>query len=130
VAAVVYPAGAVSYLADHGFRGKVVTSFLNGGFVIWKLHPAVRVSFDGRYAVAYLPEVLREDRTLHKARPGWREVLDAVLAARDEPLDGALPDDTGLRRVYRDDAYDVWARPALGLPAVDRTGAAIASPFP
>ncbi|HEY4395445.1 MAG TPA: hypothetical protein VGP64_15345 [Polyangia bacterium] len=135
VAAVVYPAGAVSYLADHGFRGKVVTSFLNGGFVIWKLHPAVRVSFDGRYAVAYLPEVLREDRTLHKARPGWREVLaryapDAVLAARDEPLDGALPDDTGLLRVYRDDAYDVWARPALGLPAVDRTGAAIASPFP
>ena len=132
---VVYPAGAVAYLADHGFHGKLVTSFLNGGFVIWKLHPAVRVSFDGRYAVAYLPEVLSEDRTLHKARPGWREVLaryapDAVLASRDEPLDGALPDATGLSRVYRDDAYDVWARPALGLPAVDRSGAAIASPFP
>src|SRR5262249_49587468 len=80
----VYPAGAVAYLADHGFRGKLVTSFVNGGFVIWKLHPAARVSFDGRYEVAYAPEVLGEDRTLHRARPGWREVLaryapDAML---------------------------------------------------
>jgi hypothetical protein len=132
---VVYPSGAVAYLAAAGFHGKVVTSFVNGGFVIWKLSPAARVSFDGRYEVAYAPEVLGEDRMLHRARPGWREVLaryapDAVLVARDEPLDGALPDATGLSRVYRDDAYDVWARPALGLPAVDRTGAVIASPFP
>lgn len=132
---VVYPAGAVAYLAAEGFHGKVVTSFVNGGFVIWKLHPAARVSFDGRYEVAYAPEVLGEHQRLHLCRPGWREVLaryapDAVLAARDEPLDAALSDGTGLARVYRDDAYDVWARPALGLPAVDRTGAAIASPFP
>jgi hypothetical protein len=132
---VVYPAGAVAYLADHGFHGKLVTSFINGGFVIWKLHPAARVSFDGRYEVAYAPEVLNEDRTLHRARAGWRELYaryapDAMLAARNEPLDAALPDTTGLVRVYRDDAYDVWARPALGLPEVDRTGAAIPSPFP
>jgi hypothetical protein len=132
---VVYPAGAVAYLADHGFHGKLVTSFVNGGFVIWKLHPAAQVSFDGRYEVAYAPEVLGEDRTLHRARPGWREVVaryapDAMLVARNEPLDAALPDVTGLGRVYRDDAYDVWARPALGLPPVDRTGAVIATPFP
>jgi hypothetical protein len=133
--AVVYPAGAVAYLAEQKFEGKLVTSFVNGGFVIWKLHPAARVSFDGRYEAAYAPEVLGEDRMLHRARPGWRELYaryapDAVLVERDEPLDGALPDGTGLARVYRDDAYDVWARPALGLPAVDRTGAVLASPFP
>jgi hypothetical protein len=132
---VVYPAGAVAYLSDHAFQGKLVTSFINGGFVIWKLHPAVRVSFDGRYAVAYEPQVLREDRTLHRARPGWREVLarwapDAMLVERNEPLAAAMPDATGMERVYRDDAYDVWARPGLGLPAVDRTGAVIATPFP
>ena len=34
--AVVYPAGAIAYLGETGFRGKLVTSFLNGGFVIWK----------------------------------------------------------------------------------------------
>jgi len=133
--AVVYPAGAVAYLADEGFHGKLVTSFLNGGFVSWKLAPAVRISFDGRYEVAYAPEVLTEDRTLHRALPGWPEVLaryapDAMLVARDEPLAAALPDGSGLTRVYRDDAYEVWARPALALPAVDRTGAVIPATFP
>jgi hypothetical protein len=132
---LVYPAGAVAYLAGAGFHGKLVTSFVNGGFVIWKLHPATRVSFDGRYEVAYAPEVLDEDLTIHRARPGWGEVLtryapDAVLVARNEPLAGALPGGSGLGRVYRDDAYEIWARPALGLPAVDRSGSVIPSPFP
>jgi hypothetical protein len=125
--AVVYPAGAVDYLRDTKFRGRVVTSFVNGGFVIWKLHPAVRVSFDGRYEVAYAPEVLGEDRTIHKAGDGWREILarynpDAVLVRRDEPLAAALPDRLDLGRVYRDDAYEVWARPTLDLPMTTRTG--------
>ena len=134
-AGVVYPAGAAAYLAEAGFHGKLVTSFVNGGFVIWKLHPAARVSFDGRYEVAYAPEVLDEDQTIHRARAGWGEVLaryapDAVLVARNEPLAAALPGESGLGRVYRDDAYEVWARLALGLPAVDRSGAVIPSPFP
>ncbi|HSY39262.1 MAG TPA: hypothetical protein VLA79_07025, partial [Polyangia bacterium] len=94
-----------------------------------------RVSFDGRYEVAYGPEVLDEDQTIHRARPGWGEVLaryapDAVLVARNEPLAAALPGRSGLARVYRDDAYEVWARPALGLPAIDRTGAVIPTSFP
>jgi hypothetical protein len=132
---VVYPAGATTYLAAAGFRGLLVTSFVNGGFVIWKLHPAARVSFDGRYEVAYAPEVLDEDRTIHRARPGWQDVLaryapDAVLVERDEPLSRALPDATGLARVYRDDAYEVWARPALALPVRDASGARVAATFP
>ncbi len=132
---VVYPAGATAYLAGHGFRGRLVTSFVNGGFVIWKLHPAARVSFDGRYEVAYAPEVLEEDRTIHQARTGWQQVLaryapDAVLVERDEPLARQQPESVGLTRVYRDDAYDVWARPALGLPVQDASGAPVAAKFP
>jgi hypothetical protein len=108
---------------------------VNGGFVLWKLAPSARISFDGRYEVAYAPEVLDEDRTLHRARPGWQDLLaryapDAVLVARDEPLGAALPDASGLVRVYRDDAYEVWARSALALPVVDRTGAVIPTTFP
>ncbi|HXJ20237.1 MAG TPA: hypothetical protein VMT03_08390 [Polyangia bacterium] len=132
---VVYPAGATEYLAGAGFRGRLVTSFVNGGFVIWKLHPAARVSFDGRYEVAYAPEVLDEDRTIHRAKPGWQQVLaryapDAVLVERDEPLARETPESVGLKRVYRDDAYEVWARPALGLPERDATGAPVPAPFP
>jgi hypothetical protein len=135
---VVYPAGATEYLAASGFRGRLVTSFVNGGFVIWKLHPAARVSFDGRYEVSYAPEVLDEDRTIHGAKPGWEQVLtryapDAVLVKRDEPLARAMPDSAGgigLTRVYRDDAYEVWARPALGLPVRDASGAPVPARFP
>jgi hypothetical protein len=132
---VVYPAGATEYLAAAGFRGRLVTSFVNGGFVIWKLHPAARVSFDGRYEVAYAAEVLDEDRTIHRAKPGWQQVLaryapDAVLVERDEPLARALPDTTGLTRVYRDDAYEVWARPGLGLPVRDASNAPVPTRFP
>jgi hypothetical protein len=132
--AVVYPAGAVEYLRAARFRGRLVTSFVNGGFVIWKLYPAVRVSFDGRYEVAYAPEVLGEDRTLHGARDGWVGILaryapDAVLVERDEPLAAALPGRFDLARVYRDDAYEVWARPALNLPITTRSGV-IATSFP
>jgi hypothetical protein len=132
--AVVYPAGAVDYLQAEKFRGRLVTSFINGGFVIWKLTPAALVSFDGRYEVAYSPEVLGEDRTLHQARDGWQEILaryapDALLVRRDEPLAAALPGRFELARVYRDDAYEVWARPALGLPITSNVGR-IATTFP
>jgi len=132
---VVYPAGATAYLARNGFHGRVVTSFVNGGFVIWKLHPAARVSFDGRYEVAYPVEALGEDRTIHRARPGWQELLaryaaDAVLVQRDEPLARALPAATGLTRVYRDDAYEVWARAGLRLPPADASRAPVPVAFP
>jgi hypothetical protein len=132
---VVYPVGAVDYLGAVRFRGKLVTSFVNGGYVMWKLHPAARISFDGRYEVAYAAEVLDEDRTIHGARPGWQELLaryapDAMLVRRDESLARALPGPTGLTRVYRDDAYEVWARPDRRLPPRDVTGAPIPVTFP
>ena len=134
-APVVYPAGAVAYLQRRGFRGRAVTSFVNGGFVSWKLYPAVRVSFDGRYEVAYPLEALPDDRTIHGARAGWDRLLaryapDVVFVERDEPLARALPAGTGLGRVYRDDAYEVWARPGLGLPATDASGAPVPVTFP
>jgi len=135
VSPVVYPAGAVDYLGAAGFRGKLVTSFVNGGYVMWKLHPAARISFDGRYEVAYAAEVMDEDRTIHGARPGWQELLarytpDAMLVRRDENLARVLPGPTGLGRVYRDDAYEVWARPDRRLAPRDLTGRPIPVTFP
>ena len=129
------PAGAVAYLARTGFGGRAVTSFVNGGFVTWKLYPAVRVSFDCRDEVSYPEEALYEDRTIHGAHPGWEQVLgryaaDVVLVERDEPLARALPGATGLTRVYRDDAYEVWARPGVDLPSTDATGMPVPVAFP
>ena len=53
-----------------------------------------------------------------------------VLVERDEPLAQALPGATGLTRVYRDDAYEVWASPGAGLPSTDATGMPVPVAFP
>jgi hypothetical protein len=123
----VYPVGAVEYLDRRQFRGNLMVPFIPGGFVIWKLHPRVRVSIDGRYEVAYQKGVLEENTAFYEAQPGWQETLsryptDAVLVARSAPLAGVLPSVPGWRRVYRDDAFELFARPGLSLPEEDRTG--------
>ena len=50
--------------------------------------------------------------------------------ACDEPLARALPGATDLTRVYRDDAYEVWARAGVALPPTDATGTPVQVVFP
>jgi hypothetical protein len=141
-----YPAGAVDYLARQGFSGNVMTPFRSGSFVSWKLHPAVKVSFDGRYEAAYPPEALEENFAFYGAKPGWRATLDryptdAVLVPRGSPLDGAMEQLAGVALqdaaphwclIYRDDGFSLFVRGELArrLPAVDRTGERLPGTFP
>lgn len=119
----VYPAGAVAYLREAGFRGNLMTPFQVGAYVSWHLHPAVKVSLDSRYEAAYAPGVLEAHVTAYRALPGWQAVVaayptDAILVRRDTPLYShlvrsgpALPG--RWEGVYRDDAYVVFARGTL-----------------
>ena len=132
-----YPTGAVDYLARVHLRGNLFTEYATGAYVSWKLHPDVRVSFDGRYEVAYADGVLEEQMTLYNARPGWREILaryrpEGILLRPSFPLDAALASTpaTDFVQVYADDVFHVWARRDLGLPVVSRTGQPIPTFFP
>jgi hypothetical protein len=136
-APLLYPTGAVDYLARTHFRGKLYTEYVPGAYVSWKLHPDVRVSLDGRYEVAYADGVLEENETLYGARPGWRALLaryrpDGILAGRSYPIDAALAStpEAGFVQVYADDVFHVWARRDLGLPVVSRRGQLVPAPFP
>ncbi|MEW6071332.1 MAG: hypothetical protein AB1726_01890 [Planctomycetota bacterium] len=132
---LLYPVGAVEHLAAAGFRGNLVTPFAAGAFVAWKLHPAVRISLDGRYEVAFPPGAIEEHHTLYAAAPGWREILaclapDAVLVPADAPLAAEIAGLEGWAISYRDDAY-LLAVPAAGAaPAVDRRGQRLTGRFP
>jgi len=131
----VYPVGAVEYLSRTQFRGNLMVPFIPGGYVIWKLHPRVRVSLDGRYEVAYQKGVLEENTALYEAQAGWQETLtryptDAVLVARSAPLAEALTTVPGWRRIYRDEAFELFARSGLNLPEEDRTGQIPQPQFP
>jgi hypothetical protein len=142
----VYPVGAVDYLAAQRFRGDLVTPYDQGAYVSWRLYPAVRVSLDSRFEVAYPDEAAAENHLLYHGEAGWEEVLDrhggdAILVPRWSPLDHRLQERptshprraaTTWRPVYRDDVFSLFVAgcAADDLPCVDRTGERIAGSFP
>ena len=131
----VYPTGPVHYLREQRFRGNVLTPFTVGAYVSWHLAPEVRVGLDSRYEVAYQPGVLEEVEAFYDGGSGWRAFLeryptDVVLVRRAVPVAALLADAGGWRRVYRDDVYELFARPGLLLPAVDRTSRPLVAAFP
>lgn len=138
-----YPAGAVEYLRAAAFKGHAMVPFEAGAFVSWKLHPAVKVSCDGRYEVAFPPDQVRELWDLYATARAWQQVLrryppDVVLVPRSSPLEARLEPlqaagaDAPWQRVYRDDGYAIYARRDLAprLPPCDRSGQPIAAAFP
>jgi hypothetical protein len=77
---------------------------------------------DSRYDVTF-PEWLVDENELAYADGNWSSYVkrfptDAILAARGSRMESAL--DGEWKRVYRDAAFSIYARPGLGLPPVDR----------
>jgi hypothetical protein len=132
---VLYPVGAVDYLARAGFRGNLMTNFNAGAFVTWKLHPGVRVSLDSRYEVAYPPGALEDSIAFYDAKPGWQAILakaptDAVLAKNSAPIVEELAVLDAWERVWTDDVFTIFARSALGLSREDARGKRLEGSFP
>lgn len=136
-----YPVGAVEYLRASEFEGNLLTPFHVGAYISWELYPDVKVSFDGRYEVAYQHGVMEEHNRFLSVEPGWTGFLDryptdAILVHRQAPAYAALLElgsksDTptlaeqrlaGWRVVYRDDSFLIAAPSESGLSAVDYSG--------
>jgi len=112
---VIYPVGAVDYLASTGFRGNLMVPFDWGAYVSWRLYPEVKVSIDSRYEVAYPPGSLEENSAFYLAQKGWQRVLAirpaaAVLVPTTLPVSREMPSVPGWKRVYRDDHAEVYVR--------------------
>jgi hypothetical protein len=131
---LVYPTGAVQYLANQQFRGNVMAPFEYGAYVSWKLFPAVRVAVDSRYEVAYPSRWVDEVFRFYQAGAGWQQTLaghptDVILVRPSDPLAGAIAL-TAWQRVYIDRSYSIYARPGLNLPRVDYHDRVFAARFP
>lgn len=129
-----YPAGAVDYLERLHFQGKVYTPFECGAYVTWKLYPAVLVSLDSRYEVAFPNWWVDESFRFYDARPGWEKTLasypaDLVLVRNSMPLAGRLVE-KGWKRAYKDGAFQIYARPGLEMPVADYGGEVVRGQFP
>jgi hypothetical protein len=89
-----FPSGAVDFLRREGRGGKLWNPYGWGGYLIWHLHPAYRVSIDGRMAV-YGPERFREHLTVDQLGAGWQDVVarlevDTAIVGSTTPLAGIL----------------------------------------
>jgi len=132
---IAYPAGAVRYLREQEFSGNVMTPFVEGSYVSWELYPEVKVGLDGRYEVAYREGVTEEILALYGGAGTWRQTLgrygaDLVLCRATQPIRPLLAGAGDWSRVYRDDLYDLFARPGLEMMPVDRRGERIEVVFP
>jgi hypothetical protein len=132
---LVYPAGAVDYLLAAHFEGNVMTNFNSGSYFTWKMYPAVKVSMDSRYEVAFKPGVAEEIIAMYAMKPGWQATLarysttDVLLAPTAGPMVSQIPEPW--RRVYVDDAFTLFARPGrIDLTFTDRRGQDIEGSFP
>lgn len=117
-----YPVGAVNYLHDHRFTGRLMTPFDYGAYVSWRLFPLVRVSLDSRYEAVYSEEVFNKNLDFYSAKAGWQSTLsryptDAVLVPTAEPV-AAHMTETGWNRVYSDSHFEVYVPPDVHLRVV------------
>ena len=129
-----YPVGAVEYLRAQRFSGNLMVPFAQGAYVSWKLFPAVKVSIDGRYEVAYSNQLVDRMFRFYAAEPGWEETLrayptDLVLVPRVTPLARAIQE-SGWPKAYEDGEFELYARPGLNLPFSDRTSQSFQGVFP
>jgi hypothetical protein len=130
----IYPVGPVRYLAQQKFSGNLLTPFRLGAYVSWRLYPAVRISLDSRYEVAYPEAVVKQIFDFYEAQPDWQAALiafptDAALIPRDTPA-AVKMETTGWQRVYTDRQFEIFVRPGLQLGVQDWSAQSFSDVFP
>lgn len=121
---VFYPVGAVDYLESRGFRGNLMVPFDWGAYVLWRLHPDVKVSLDSRYEATYSEQVFDEHFSFYSGGEAFPSLLekyptDVVLVPRFLPLAERMGEAEGWKQVYADPQFALHARPGAELPVVE-----------
>jgi hypothetical protein len=103
----IYPERALTAVRQLGPSTRVATTDVWGGYLIYRLHPDVRVFWDGRADFYGTPYNLAAIDTL-MGRPGWRKTLGenritAVLLPVRQPLASLLVESQDWHAVYRDE---------------------------
>jgi hypothetical protein len=66
--------------ALRGTRGRLVTYFDWGEYVLWHFGPALKVSIDGRRETVYTTETLAEQQAIVEGKPAGLAALDRIAA--------------------------------------------------
>ncbi|MDJ0851213.1 MAG: hypothetical protein QNK04_22805 [Myxococcota bacterium] len=78
-----YPVGAVRYLRDSPYEGRLLNPFTQGEFLYWALYPRFRVAMDGRYEEVYSQEQFRWVRRFYGVAERKRSAALAAQSGAD-----------------------------------------------
>jgi hypothetical protein len=111
-----YPVGAVAFMRDNHISGRMFNSMAWGGYLIWNLHPEVRVYIDGR--------MLDPKRVVPYTHILWltpqgryffeRARFDLVLVPDRNRLDGAAEQYPLIAYLQNDPQWQILYRDASG----------------
>ncbi|MEK7409277.1 MAG: hypothetical protein AAB225_29795 [Acidobacteriota bacterium] len=129
-----YPAGAIELLRRPEFAANVFADDEWGDYLIYRLHPHIKVFIDGRsdfYGATFGEEYL----DLLRGKHAWQRTLDrydvgAVLLRADASLASTLKETSRWRVVYDDGVAILFERAAGPRPESERVSAAGAADFP
>ncbi len=101
-----FPVQAVDVIAQRHIPGPIFTPDHWGGYLIYRLTPAVKVVADDRHDL-YGEQFFREYIKLTRVEPGWQDVLKKnnvnwVLMPAESPLGGVLSSNGEWSAEYRD----------------------------
>jgi hypothetical protein len=110
-----YPVGAVEFVRLNGLHGNLATPFNWGEYVLWKLYPQVKVSFDGRYETVYRLSTTTDNLNFMASHGDWRRLLreyptDMVLVDRRSPAVNAMANEPDWMAVYADPISALFLR--------------------
>ena len=108
------PVAAVNDLEKHQWTSAVLSPDYWGGYLIYRLHPAMQVVVDDRHDL-YGDEFLKSYLKMMHVERGWDEFLrsqkvSCVLLPRDAALANVLVESHEWRSIYADDVAIVFVR--------------------
>jgi hypothetical protein len=121
-----YPVGAIDYIEQRQFSGKLLVNFSWGEYCLWRLYPRCKVAIDGRYETVYHENLHKEYFDFLRARKNWRNFLahyppDLILINIRSRVYGLLSDDPDWRQVYADPGCALFRRQAQLAPSTAQT---------
>ncbi|MBM4285977.1 MAG: hypothetical protein FJ128_12140 [Deltaproteobacteria bacterium] len=105
--AVYYPLGAVRHIQAHALKGRLLTEFSWGEYLLWTLYPTCKVALDGRFETVYPETVAQKYWNFIYGRDTWRRFLedyppDLILVDPRSRVTAFLLREPGWVRVYAD----------------------------
>lgn len=112
------PMGAISFIDSQNLTGNLLTDYGWGQYVIWHLHPRIRVGFDGRYRTVYPADVEQKFLDFQALTSNSTTVTpmldefetDIVLLPANRGPQAYMAQRSDWHLVYRDEQASVYVR--------------------